>query len=429
MASDQSNDKLPKEKETADNSQPSTSSPKDSKTGEPPVLNDAVSSPPPASGSTVKASADKKPEPSAKSAQPAAKKEKKSRGFIAWLALLIALAALAGVAYGLWLLQQTESGKAAEQSRLNESQARLVDGFKSSTKDLSAQVQAFSARISEQDDSLLTLQAQLQATSRQVGEVTQVSRRSWMLAEAEYLLRLANQRLLMERETESAEALLLAADEIMASVAEPGLFEVREALASELAALRALGHLDVEGAFVKLSALGEQVETLALLAPRTDEAEQAASQSETSAPTDEKTGMFRAALENFAGMVKIRHRDVPLEPLLTPEQHYYIQQSLRLMLEQAQLALLQRKPAVFNRSLEKAATWIEEYFQLNEGAQAILAALRDLEGLNVNPALPDISASLALLKAYMAKPMPGDQSPRMPAVSLPGEAANSGDEP
>jgi len=381
----------------ADNTAKSTKS-------EPPVLSDTVSS---SSEAGVKPKPESKPKPEAK-AKPTKsptppEKAKKSGSAIGWLALLIALLALAGVAYGLWTLQQEKQAKGEQQNRLNQSQTQLVDSFKSSTQTLSNQVQGFISKSDNQEQRLSELQAQLQATSRQIGEVTQVSRRSWMLAEAEYLLRLANQRLLMERETSSALALLNSADQILQTVAEPGLFEVRETLARETAALRAVAHLDVEGVFVKLAALSEQVESLALLTPDADAGEQI---SEVT-PAAEENSVLVAALEHFNELVIVRHRDEPLAPLLTPEQHYYIQQNLRLMLEHAQLALLQRSPGVYARSLDKAASWVDEYFQLNETAQALLVSLRDLQQLHVDPELPDISKSLALLKTYLSNPGPG----------------------
>lgn len=380
---------------------------------EPPVLSDTVSR---ASTVSSKPATEPKPKfeskpdvkPSTKAAPAATETTKKSSSVIGWLALLIALLALAGVAYGLWVLQQEEQAKSAQENRLSQSQSQLVDSFKSSTQLLSSQVQGFIRTSEKQQQRITELQTQLQATNRQIGEVTQVSRRSWMLAEAEYLLRLANQRLLMERETVSALALLNSADQILVSVAEPGLFDIREVLARETAALRAVAHLDVEGVFVKLAALSEQVESLALLTPE-DDADTAIA-SEVTAVAEENS-VFSAALKHFNDMVIIRRRDEPLAPLLTPEQHYYIQQNLRLMLEQAQLALLQRSPGVYTRSLDKAASWIDDYFELNESAQALLMSLRELQQLHVDPELPDISKSLVLLKAYLNNPVPGEPLP------------------
>jgi len=413
MASDNKNDTIVNEDQTADTSKSAESNAKGSSGDVPPILSDTV---PPETAASNKAKSKPAQESKAKTTPKPAAKEKKSGGAIGWLALLIALVALAGVAYGLWMMQQAKDSKNVEQNRLSQSQAQLVDSFKTSTQVLSDQVKSFNRKTDNQQARISELQAQLQATNRQVDEVTQVSRRSWMLAEAEYLLRLANQRLMMERETASALALLSSADEILVSVAEPGLFEVREALAHEAAGLRAIAHLDVEGVFVTLAALSEQVETLALLTPNAGAADEKEAKPVL---VDDQQSVLDAALDRFGDMVSIRHRDVPLEPLLTPEQHYYVQQNLRLMLEQAQLALLQRKTGVYNRSLDKAANWVELYFQLNESAQALRATLRELQTVNVDPELPNISASLALLKAYINRPMPGDNSPRSSSVPAP----------
>lgn len=403
----------------------------------PPVLSDTVT-PPPASSKTESTSAQQN---SAKATQKAApgkqppadtspnssRKHRRSSRVISWLALLIALLALAGVVYGLWILQQEKDTKISAQSRLNKSQSELSDSVNSRTQALSDQLQGFVRNADSQQTEIAELQTQLQATNRQVGEVTQVSRRSWMLAEAEYLLRLANQRLMMERETASALTLLNSVDKILASVAEPGLFEVRETLARETAALRGIAPLDVEGVFLKLAALGEQVESLQLLNPDTETKAETQTETTTATPNEAPQSVMDAALERFGKMVKIRQRDEPLAPLLTPEQHYYLQQNLRLMLEQAQLALLQRKAGVYDRSLEKASDWIEQYFQLNVSAQAIQSTLGELQQVQINPDLPDISASLALLKAYISKPSPGDASP--PVIAPDKTNTTSAEEP
>jgi uroporphyrin-3 C-methyltransferase len=389
------------------NESPSSVETKGSSTQEPPVLNDTVTpAPKPEPKSSAGTGGEKKPPPPKQKPE----KQKRSGGALAFLALLVALVALAGVGYEWWLKQQGEQAKDAQQTRLNQSQEQLADRVDSRTQALTRQIEGVASESEAQQRQIAEMQTLLQATHRQIGEVTQVSRRSWMLAEAEYLLRLANQRLLMERDTGSALSLLTSADQILVTVAEPGLFEVREQLAREVAALRAVARLDVEGIFVQLAALGGQVENLALLTPERASDEPVPQVSEVVNEGEQSSGVFSSALEHFSEMVIVRHRDEPLEPLLTPEQHYYVQQNLRLMLEQAQLALLQRKPGVYSHSLEKAQGWVKSYFQLNTNAQALLDALQDLKGVNVNPELPNISASLGLLKAYLTLPAPGEKA-------------------
>lgn len=399
------------EEAVSNNSEPTTSEDKSkTESNVPPVLSDTVST----SSTGNKSDDNSKSIPKAGEKPvppPKQKPQGKSGAGIGWLALLIALTALAGVAYGWWLLQQDKQAEGAQQARLNQSQSQLMENVSASTQALSQQVKSFASKSEGQQTLIAELQTQLQATSRQIGEVTQVSRRSWMLAEAEYLLRLANQRLLMERETGSALSLLTSADQILLTVAEPGLFEVREQLAREIADLRAVAHLDVEGIFVQLSALGEQVQALALLTPE-GEASEATEEAmgDANKAAEDSGGVFASALENFSDMVIVRHRDEPLEPLLTPEQHFYVQQNLRLMLEQAQLALLQRNPGVYSNSLIKAEGWVQEYFQLNANSTALLTTLQELQKIDVNPELPDISASLGLLKAYLTLPAPGEKA-------------------
>ena len=59
-----------------------------------------------------------------------------------------------------------------------------------------------------------------------------------MFSEVEYLLRLANQRLQLERDVEGAAALLRTADARLEEANNPALVPVRRAIAEELAALK-----------------------------------------------------------------------------------------------------------------------------------------------------------------------------------------------
>jgi len=96
----------------------------------------------------------------------------------------------------------------------------------------------------------------------------------------------------------------------------------------------------------------------------------------------------------------IKRLDKPLEPLLAPEQSYYLKQNLRLMLEQASVALLDRKQAAFRHSLGKASRWIEQYFSDTEThTQVLQQTIQQLGREQITHSLPDISVSLQLLKA------------------------------
>jgi len=326
--------------------------------------------------------------------------KKISRGPV-WLALFVALFAMAAAGYTYWQLEQFRLTSQAqvkqnEQSYTESLEGKIQSQMQSQSTRLESSLADYRSQLADQENAVAELRARVADSRRQIGEITHVSRKSWMLAEAEYLLRLANQRLIMEHESTSALALLRSADQILQDVDDINLHRVRAEIAKEMAALRATSGVDVEGAFLALAALSDQLVALPLLSPRSNPD---ADNEEVATITS-----FQEAVTRLEKLVTIRHRQQPVAPLLPPEQHYYVQQNLRLMLEQAQLALLQRKPLLFAQSLKKAEQWVQDYFELNPSSGALLESLADLKQLQIAPQLPNISKSLVLLKDYLSNP-------------------------
>ena len=341
-----------------------------------------------------------KPEPPIIKPQAKPKKIKTGRP-VAWLALLLALGSVAATGYLYW--QQQMSPQPVVTADSSAELEQLQSELDRNMSVLTAELDRVSARQVEQaaadqslDEKLEQLAAQNASLALQIGDISQVSRRSWMLAEAEYLLRLANQRVALQGELDSVASMLTAADNIMREVDDFRLVPVRAALAEELTAIRAIEPIDVEGIYLQLAALSRQAGSLELLQPETEEVEAAITASDASA-----VSAWDSVLSTLGKLVQIRHRDEPVEPLLSPQQHFYVQQNVRLMLEQAQLALLQRRQALYDASLAKASAWVERYFKLNNSRQAVVTGLDELQNLQIDPELPDISGSLQELKRYL----------------------------
>lgn len=330
----------------------------------------------------------------------------------AWLALLIALCAASSAGYIYWDIQQYRPLAQKQAQSASEQLAQLtLEQVRSHNSTVQDNITQLKESVADQQQLIKDLSLRLSSARRQIGEITHVSRQSWMLAEAEYLLRLANQRLMTEQATASALALLRSADDILVDLDEVQLYSVRTLVASEIAALEALGEIDVEGQFLRLAALAEQIEKMSLLQTTIQEAPAI---SDLNLDEQEYSKVLNTLADKLMGLVRISQRDTPIKPLLSPQQHYYIQQNLRLMLEQAQLALLQHKPELYEQSLAKAGLWIKEYFQLNNSSQALLGALEQLRGINVAPQMPDISGSMRLLKEYLS-----NQADRTVRASIP----------
>lgn len=329
------------------------------------------------------------------------------------LGLLLSIVALGGTGYLYWqgwqLQQSTNSNRSELTQQVETSLAKADASVADRIAGVSQQLGQLQARSDAGQKNIEELQNRLTDAIKQVSATREVSRKDWLLAEAEYLLRLANQRVLMEQTASGALQLLKATDNILRESDDVSLYEVRKALAQDIAALEAVPVLDSEGVYLKLAALNQQVDALRVI-PLTDKRKLPTLLEEITPETVEKSwsegarAAWNKAMDKFEKLVVIQHRDEPVEPLLSPEQTYYLQQNLHLMLEQAQLALLQRKQQSFDTSLEKAERWISTYFDPKDATStALVRGIAELKGLKVAPELPDISASLTSLKAYLSE--------------------------
>lgn len=235
------------------------------------------------------------------------------------------------------------------------------------------------------------------------------SAREWQLAEVEYLLRIANHRLLMESDAAGARQLLMLADDILRQLDTFALHEVRALLAGEMAALQGFDGVDVQGVFLRLEAIKGAFGGLPLRLPEYIQAN-AEPVKAHEPPTDEDATMLESLTRRLNGLVRFRQHEgaPPLRPLLPPDQAEYLEQHLRLALDRAQLAALRGDEAIFQASLTSAREWLGEFLNANHETVAHLTAELDaLLDIELVATPPDISQSLARLRELRrTQPMP-----------------------
>ena len=280
-----------------------------------------------------------------------------------------------------------------------------------SLAEINANLERVKAADAQKTADIAALQNRLTKSIQQVetARSKQNSRKDWLLAEVEYLLRLANQRVLMEKTPIGALALLESADKILQQTDDVSIFEVRRALAADMAALSGVANVDQEGLYLKIDALSAQINQLKLV-PLTDKKQlpkiidQVASTAVSDAQAQDSTfaSTWNKAVSKLEKLVVISHRNRPINPLLSPTQQAGLLQNLHILFEQAQLSLLQGKQATYTRSIEKAEQIVASHFQLKDNAaQALLIGLKALKGERINVEIPSISGSLNTLKAYL----------------------------
>ena len=336
----------------------------------------------------------------------------KSGRALAALALLIALLAAAGAGYVFWQWWQAEQEAAA-----NDWQGALATALdetaqaRTAADTARAELQRALDELRERDSEVAKLLAestrQREALANALASQTGAAKTApgtWRVAEAEYLLRIANHRLLMERDASGARHLLQLADDILREAEDFAFHDVRALLAEEITTLAQFADADVQGVFLRLEAVKGSLGQLPLRLPEyiaaTGESNEQTAAVSPPAPPAEPTSMWATLAQRLTGLVRFRqHQRDARRPLLPPEQADYLHMNLRLALDRAQLAALRHDAEVFRVSLTEAREWLATFVDARGPAATNMAAeLNDLLQTNLAGELPDISRSLARLR-------------------------------
>ena len=325
---------------------------------------------------------------------------------VLWVMMVVFLLAVAWALYFGW---QTARHL---QEALQHDKRSLV-AHEQALQDISAQMQSLRREHGEEkqrlNQQLNEVRTRLSAHNKRLLSLSTTSREDWLLAEAEYLLKLANQRLLIEREGSAADALLSEADAILRDLDDPDLNPVRQALARDLAALRLMQQVDIEGIYFALVALLDQLDNLPLTPTRQQLFEQdelspvSQHEAQTEAPSlwARLQLSFSVFLQRFGDYIRItRHAPAP-NVLVAPMEQDLVRQNTRMLMLRAQIALLQRKTDIYQQSLSQTQKWIMEMYPQSMMASAMVKELNRLADIDIDYQVADISTSLELLRSYI----------------------------
>lgn len=405
--------------------------------------------------------ADELPTPPLKSAEPAAPAKPARRGgFLAFLAFLFALAALAGTAWMWWQDQQgqqiVESRAMGEVARLEQSDSKLsleirelrdrLDNL--SISDSADEVAALERRLQGdlaklermqqtlQEQQALTRSLQIAGESHQRRLSAAESALTGMatqdldaggdldLAEIDYLLRLASERLQLFSDPVAADETLALADAHLAALDDPLYLGVRQDIA---AARRAIAALDLPDTFAIGSQLDDMQAAIQGLPFKSDTPE-------SGAETGEGDGWWQKVKNVFSGLVTVRRSTELERQKISLEDQDYVRQRAWLQVEIAHLALMRRDQEAFRQSLARLQETLTRWFDESSAAFASVAAdLDELGAVNIEVEPPDISAPWSTLRQLRqmrprpaAEPIAPSGSPAAeapPTETSPGEEA------
>lgn len=209
----------------------------------------------------------------------------------------------------------------------------------------------------------------------------------WMASEADYLTRMAGRKLWLEADTRTAILLLQAADERINAMQNPALLPIRKALSQDILGLQSIKSIDISSNILAIDAIISRLDTLPLNANKTLSTPQVAEDVALSDNiSDWQTNLTKSWHAFTSSLVTIRKRTTDIEPLLSPDQQWYLIENIKNKLSQAQTALHQADHQRYHQSLAFADKWLKQYFDLQaSNTQEVLEALAKLNELQVSP--------------------------------------------
>lgn len=322
--------------------------------------------------------------------------------------IVLALLGVAGYTGWQWWMERTQlAERVATQDALLARMGTQLSTLESQSAELLTRQSDLSRFNDRNGTDIAALQGRIDASLKLMSRISEDlsgGRTRFQLAAVEQLLVLANDRLLLERDVKSALYALESADARLAKLSDPQLFSVREALSHERTALLAVPATDLASAALILSSLIERVPQLPLASHAPTEFHSSSGrQSAVDAGASGWRRLLGAVQTAVKSLFTIRRDDnARALRMLPPEAEAAVYHVLTLKLEGARAALLQNNNVALREQLRSTAAWLDAEFKADDpGVLAMSGELERLQTLELAPPLPDISRSLAALRARL----------------------------
>lgn len=211
----------------------------------------------------------------------------------------------------------------------------------------------------------------------------------WLLAEADYLVKLAGRKLFLEHDVVSATRLMESADQRIAALNDPSLVSLRQSMANDITKLRTVPLIDRDGLVLRLTSLQREVDQLPLANAILPDAP-AVEKRQVSQDIYDWQDNLMTSLKDFSeNFITFRSRDGNVIPLLSPEQHFYLRENIKSKIETAIRATYEEQGEIYKMSLETAEEWSESFFDMdNNSVKEFNAALGKLSQQNIQVDYP-----------------------------------------
>ena len=330
------------------------------------------------------------------------KKKAGNKTSLALSAIAIAIAIAAGIGlYGLNKQQATRQN--ATTSELASQVAALQKAQENQKSELEGVIKQQADQLNEAKHQQETLAKQLDELQQKVAVISGSDAKTWLLAQADFLVKLAGRKLWSDQDVTTAAALLKSADASLADMNDPSLIGARRAITDDIATLSAVNQVDYDGMILKVNQLANQIDNLRLADNNDDDSPMDADSDELSSSISEWRVNLQKSWQNFMdSFITVRRRDETAVPLLAPNQDIYLRENIRSRLLVAAQAVPRHQEETWKQSLDNVSTWVRAYYDTDDATtKAFLDEVDKLSQQSITMTVPETLQSQALLEKLM----------------------------
>ncbi|MBJ9165320.1 uroporphyrinogen-III C-methyltransferase [Citrobacter farmeri] len=330
--------------------------------------------------------------------------EKKSKNGTALIlsAVAIAIALAAGVGLYGWGKQQATTQTATSDALANQLTA-LQKAQESQKAELEGVIKQQAAQLEQANRQQTELAKQLDEVQQKVATISGSDAKTWLLAQSDFLVKLAGRKLWSDQDVTTAAALLKSADASLADMNDPSLITARRAITDDIASLSSVAQVDYDGIILKINQLSNQIDNLRLADNDSDGSPMDSDSPELSSSISEWRVNLQKSWKNFMdSFITIRRRDDTAVPLLAPNQDVYLRENIRSRLLVAAQAVPRHQEETYRQALDNVSTWVRAYYDTDDATtKAFLEEVDKLSQQSITMDVPETLQSQAILEKLM----------------------------
>ncbi|KTC92553.1 uroporphyrinogen-III C-methyltransferase [Fluoribacter dumoffii] len=314
-------------------------------------------------------------------------------------AFIVALIALGVAAYAIALNQQLHN-------QLNKTQTELTTQLQQFAHKQDQTQEQINSKTSNTEEFQTHLQDKLEQLDKQVQNALNqkfYQNQDWLLLKARYYLELAQINAHWSNGVDSTIALLEQADQLLKQLNDSKVFTIRQAIAKDIAQMQALPPVDVAGLLSQLDAAQNSINNLGIPLPVNEN--RPSPESPTTSPNKSSWRThIESSMNVLEKLVIIRRHSEEIKPLMSPLLEALLKEKLHLNIQEAQWAVLNNEPFVYQLVLKQAINSLKQNFNENTpNTAALIKKLTELQQMNIIQKRPTVGTALPLLNELIDK--------------------------